>query len=175
MRQWRASDREPFARLNRDPTVMAFFPSLLERTESDALVDRIQGVISKQGWGLWAVELAETKTFMGFVGLHIPAVDLPCSPCVEIGWRLAHAYWGKGYATEAAREALRFGFNDLGLDEIVSYTSVQNERSRRVIKRLNMCEDPDTFDHPQVPVQRGLRQHCLYRLSQQRWLESRHN
>jgi RimJ/RimL family protein N-acetyltransferase len=169
LRQWIASDREPFARLSTDPQVMEFFPNLLDRTASDAMVDRVQTLIDERGWGLWAVELKADKQFIGFVGLHVPKVDLPCSPCVEIGWRLACEYWGKGYATEAARDVLKVGFDRLNLPEIVSFTATINRRSRAVMERLRMNLDAETFEHPIVPAGHILREHVLYRLSREEW------
>jgi RimJ/RimL family protein N-acetyltransferase len=126
LRQWKSSDRGPFAALNADSKVMEFFPSLLTRAESDAMADRCQSLIEKRGWGFWAVEAKTTQEFIGFVGLHVPSAELPFSPCVEVGWRLAFQHWGKGFASEAAREALRVGFELLGLREIVSFTTVRN-------------------------------------------------
>ncbi len=165
LRQWQASDREPFAQMNADPRVMEFFPNLLDRASSDALADRIEGKIRDRGWGWWATEIRETQEFIGFVGLNVPAVELPFSPCVEVGWRLAFPYWGKGYATEAATEALRIGFEVLQLDEIVSFTALQNQRSRAVMERLQMREMPGTFLHPSLPSDHPLAEHCLYKLS----------
>jgi RimJ/RimL family protein N-acetyltransferase len=170
LRQWRIADREPFAALNADQQVMEFFPAPLDRSASDAMVDRCQSLIAERGWGLWAVETRDTQDFIGFVGLHIPSADLPFSPCVEIGWRLAVQYWGQGFATEAAKGALRVGFELLGLSEIVSFTAVSNLRSRAVMERLGMQEAEETFEHPSVPVNSPLRQHCLYRLSHAQWL-----
>lgn len=164
LRQWTVADRAPFAALNADPEVMKYFPALLTRQQSDAVADRCQSLIAQRGWGFWAAESKATHEFIGFVGLHIPSVELPCSPCVEIGWRLALPYWGKGLATEGATAALRVGFQTLGLTEIVSYTAQHNQRSRAVMQRLGMLESGD-FAHPQVPEVSGLRQHCLYRLS----------
>ncbi len=165
LRQWCAADREPFAALNADLKVMEFFPALLSRRESDAMANRCEALIVERGWGLWAVETINTQEFIGFVGLHTPAPELPFSPCVEVGWRLVAKHWGKGYATEAARGALRVGFEQLGLPEIVSFTSVVNIRSRAVMERLGMCDTEETFEHPNVPVGSALRKHCLYRLS----------
>lgn len=128
LRQWKSEDREPFAMLNADPRVMEYFPALLSRAESDAMVDRCQSLIGERGWGLWAAELKESRQFIGFVGLHTAPAELPFSPCVEVGWRLAFEHWGKGLASEAARGALRVGFVSLGLPEIVSFTSVRNVR-----------------------------------------------
>lgn len=172
LRQWCAADREPFAALNADPKVMEFFPALLTRAESDALADRCQTYITERGWSFWAVETKTTHEFIGFVGLHTPAPDLPFSPCVEVGWRLAAKHWGKGFATEAARGALRVGFEQLGLLEIVSFTTVGNIRSRAVMERLGMIETKETFEHPKIPVGHVLRRHCLYRLSREQWLEN---
>jgi RimJ/RimL family protein N-acetyltransferase len=164
LRQWRASDREPFATLNADPRVMEFFPSLLTRAESDAMADRYESIIQERGWGFWAAESKDIGEFIGFIGLHIPSDLLPFSPCVEIGWRLAFEHWGKGLASAAASRALHVAFESLGLEEIVSFTAVGNCRSRAVMERLGMRES-GTFDHPQVPKDSPLRLHSLYRLS----------
>jgi RimJ/RimL family protein N-acetyltransferase len=155
--------------LNADPRVMEFYPYPLSRTESDAMADRCQALIADRGWGFWAVETKRDNEFIGFVGLHTPAPELPCSPCVEVGWRLAVRHWGKGFATEAAQGALRIGFEQLGLTEILSFTSVINLRSRAVMVKLGMQETEETFEHPKVPVGSVLRQHCLYRLSHSQW------
>jgi RimJ/RimL family protein N-acetyltransferase len=168
LRQWIESDREPFARLNADPRVMEFFPSILDRAASDAMIDRIQTKIIEKGWGFWAVESKQDKQFIGFVGLEIPKADLPFSPCVEIGWRLAFEYWGKGYATEAAKAALKVGFYRLNLPEIVSFTAINNHRSSAVMERLGMIQT-ETFEHPSLTVGHPLREHCLYRLSREKW------
>ena len=173
LRQWIASDREPFARLCSDPKVMEFYPNLLDRAASDAMVDRLHALIHERGWGLWAVETQADNQFIGYIGLHVPKGDLPCSPCVEIGWRLAFPYWGKGYATEAAKGVLNVGFDRLSLPEIVSFTATINRRSRAVMERLGMNLDADTFEHPSVPVGHILREHVLYRLSRERWQSDR--
>ncbi|MES9940965.1 MAG: GNAT family N-acetyltransferase [Candidatus Thiodiazotropha sp. 6PLUC2] len=172
LRQWKRSDLEPFAHLNADPQVMAYFPAPLNRIESDAIADRCQKLIQQRGWGFWAVELRERQTFIGFVGLHVPSAALPFSPCVEIGWRLAASHWGKGYATEAANSALKFGFQQLGLQEVVSFTAIGNSRSRRVMERLGMSDTASNFEHPAVPQGHPLREHALYRLSKEDWLSA---
>jgi RimJ/RimL family protein N-acetyltransferase len=169
LRQWCDADREPFATMNTDGRVMEFYPVPLSRQASDAMVDRCRKLIDERGWGLWAVEVKADHTFIGYVGLHIPVPALPCSPCVEVGWRLAFEHWGHGYAGEAAAVALQFGFEQLALPEIVSFTTLRNRRSMAVMERLGMLRDPDTFDHPSIPAGSGLREHCLYRLSCERW------
>lgn len=169
LRCWRASDREPFAAMGTDPRVMEFFPARLDAKASREAIDRWQGLIRERGWGLWAAELKASGEFIGMVGLHAPAYELPFSPCVEVGWRLAHAHWGCGYATEGARGALRVGFERLGLDEIVSMTALVNRRSQAVMERLGMRRDAKTFEHPGVPVGHALREHCLYRLQRDEW------
>jgi RimJ/RimL family protein N-acetyltransferase len=163
LRQWQVTDRDPFAALNSDPRVMEFFPTPLTRAESDAMADRCESLIRERGWGFWAVELKTNGRFIGFVGLHTPSAQLPFSPCVEIGWRLAYEHWGKGLASEAARGAIHVGFQSLGLREIVSFAAVGNHRSRAVMERLGMRES-GTFEHPQLPEGSSLRRHCLYRL-----------
>lgn len=163
LRQWRPADRTPFAALNADPQVMACFPAPLSRGESDALAERCEALIAARGWGFWAVESKATEAFIGFVGLHAPAADLPFAPCIEIGWRLEAAHWGQGLASEAAREALRIGFDELGFPEIVSFTALRNHRSRALMERLGM-HPAGQFEHPQVAPETGLRTHVLYRL-----------
>lgn len=174
LRPWLAEDRAPFAALNADAKVMEHFPAPLTRVQSDALADRISLRIDERGWGFWAAEYqpasAQAPQFIGFVGLNSPAADLPFSPCVEIGWRLAYDYWGHGLALEAARLALRVGFEALQLKEIVAFTTLRNTRSRAVMQRLGMQESPEEqFDHPAVPADSPVRPHCLYRLSQKHW------
>lgn len=165
LRQWREADLEPFAALNADPEVMRYFPSPLTRGESDALAERERTMIAERGWGLWAVEVIDRAAFVGFVGLAQPHFQAHFTPAVEVGWRLARDDWGRGYATEAARAAISFGFDELGLDEIVSFTSVVNVRSREVMKRLGMTRDAnDDFDHPNVAAGSPLRPHVLHRL-----------
>jgi RimJ/RimL family protein N-acetyltransferase len=172
LRQWCDADRELFARMNSDPRVMEFFPNLLDRAASEAMFDRIEVKMLANGWGIWAVETKRDKQFIGAVGLQIPEADLPFMPCVEIAWRLAVDYWGKGYATEAAQGALSVGFEILDLEEIVSFTAVCNRRSRAVMERLHMKKAPDTFLHPSLPPQHPLAEHCLYRLPHEVWLEN---
>jgi 3-dehydroquinate dehydratase/shikimate dehydrogenase len=133
LRPWRETDREPFARLNADPAVMEYFPSCLLRVESDQLADRIEKRLQELGWGLYAAELRRDGNFIGFIGLSVPGFVAHFTPCVEIGWRLATEYWGQGLATEGARVAMRYGFETLALDEIVSFTVPGNLPSRRVI------------------------------------------
>ena len=173
LRQWRKSDRTAFAALNADPEVMAYFPDTLSRIDSDAMAARCEALIAARGWGFWAVEVLEGSEFIGFVGLHTPAPELPCSPCVEIGWRLARSQWGKGLATEAARGALYIGFEELGLAEIVSFTTLENQRSRAVMEKLGMQPDDQGFDHPAFPEGHPLAAHCLYRLRRARWVADR--
>ena len=165
LRQWRDADREAFAAMNSDPRVMEFFRSRMTRVESDAMVDYIHKHFSEHGFGLWAVEVPDVAPFIGFAGLDVPQFSAHFTPCVEVGWRLAFEYWGHGYATEAARLALGYAFKTLELAEVVSYTSVMNQRSRAVMERLGMRRDPaDDFDYPRLPEGHPLRRHVLYRL-----------
>ncbi len=164
LRRWCPSDRAPFAALNADPRVMEYFPAIMSREASDALVTRIEDHFAQHGFGLWAVEIPTVVPFAGFIGLAIPRFTAHFTPCVEIGWRLAAEHWGHGYATEGARAVLRFGFESLGLSEIVSFTVPANHRSRRVMERIGMIHHPvDDFDHPALPAGHPLRRHVLYR------------
>ncbi|WP_433257356.1 GNAT family N-acetyltransferase [Streptosporangium sp. CA-135522] len=170
MRRWREADREPFAALNADPEVMKHFPAPLTREQSDAMVDRIESGFDRHGYGLWALEVRATGEFVGFTGLAWQTFEAHFTPALEVGWRLARSAWGYGYASEAARAALRHGFGPAGRDEIVSMTAVANLRSRAVMERLGMTRDPaDDFDHPRVPVDSPLRPHVLYRIGRDAW------
>lgn len=172
---WKQEDLEPFAALNADPRVMEYFPSTLSKEESDQIVKKIQTKMEGRGWGWWAVSAPGVADFIGFIGLNdVDKATLPVhfSPAVEVGWRLAFDYWGKGYATEGALACLKYGFETLDLKEIVSFTTVTNARSRAVMEKIDMHYNPkDDFDHPKLPEGHKLRRHVLYRLSQKEWRE----
>ena len=172
LRQWRSEDYTAFSKMNEEPDVMEFYPATLTQKESDAMADKIKNLIEKNGWGFWAVELIDESQFIGFVGLYEPAYILPVTPCVEIGWRLDKNYWGKGYATEAAMAALNFGFSELDLKEIFSFTSINNFKSRAVMERLNMYNTNQNFEHPIIPENNPLREHVLYKIDKDDWLKS---
>ncbi len=166
LRPWKEEDFEPFAKLNADPRVMEYFPETLFRAESDRLAEKLKKHIEEKGWGLWAVEVPGVSEFIGFIGLNETVFPAHFTPAVEVGWRLAFDYWGKGYATEGAKAALDFGFNTLGLDEIVSFTSALNIRSHKVMEKIGMAKDSrNDFNHPNVPVGSPLKPHVLYRLT----------
>jgi len=151
--------------MNADRRVMEHFPSMLTRAESDAMVGRISDAITRRGFGFWAVEMTANAEFVGFVGLSVPSFEAPFMPCVEIGWRIAFEHWGKGIATEGARASLDAAFGELGLSEVVSFTTSANIRSRRVMERLGMRhESRDDFDHPSIAEGHPLRRHVLYRI-----------
>lgn len=163
LRRWVVSDREAFAALNADPRVMEYLPDVLDSKESGALVERIEQHFEDHGFGLWALEIPGVVPFAGFAGLSIPRFQAHFTPCVEVGWRLAVDHWGYGYASEAGRAAVVFGFEHLNLDEVVSFTVPENRRSRRVMERIGMVHRPaDDFDHPNASEPR--RRHVLYRI-----------
>jgi RimJ/RimL family protein N-acetyltransferase len=181
LRRWRDDDREPFARMNADPEVMEHFPAPLTREQSDTMIDRVEAHFEERGFGLWALEVTRTGEFIGLTGLSTPRFEAhfreACErmrnhllPAVEIGWRLARPAWGHGYATEAARRALRIAFSDAGLTEVVSFTTVGNLRSRAVMERIGLTRDPaGDFDHPIIPPGHPRRPHVLYRLKAEHW------
>jgi RimJ/RimL family protein N-acetyltransferase len=158
LRPWRASDRPLFAALNADPKVMEHFPSTLTREASDAMLDRVEAHIVQHGFGPWAVEIPNVTEFAGFIGLAVPSFEVPFAPTVEVAWRLARAYWGKGYATEGAKATIDFAFSHLKLPQVVAFTVPQNLRSIAVMKRLGMRYAGE-FNHPEVATP-----HLLYRL-----------
>ena len=161
LRRWSPSDREPFAALNADPEVMQHFPAPLDRADSDALADRADAMFELHGHGLWAVERRDTNEFIGFTGLAPMAVGVPGEGGVEIGWRLARPHWGNGFASEAARESLRFAFDELGLRVVNSITAVTNVRSQRVMESIGMSP-LDRFEHPRIPEGSPIRPHVRY-------------
>ncbi|MBN9378566.1 MAG: GNAT family N-acetyltransferase [Chlamydiales bacterium 38-26] len=173
LRPWSEEDLEPFAQLNADSRVREYFPSVLNRQESDASAKSFSEHIQRCGWGFWATSLIDAGTFIGFIGLQEVNFSAPfnqLTPAIEIGWRLACNYWGKGYATEGALEALRYGFKNLGLKEIVSFTAVANQRSRHVMEKIGMQYNPqDDFDHPRISAGHPLKRHVLYRLEKSKW------
>ena len=170
LRNWEERDRELFHRINSDEQVMEFFPFRRDRAETDAKMDEFRGWIAEDGFGFAAAEIAETGECIGFVGLlktdHVPSMP---SDTIEIGWRLAPEFWGKGYVTEASEAWLAFGFETLDRDEIVSFAVANNHRSTAVMKRLGMRADPTSdIDHPGIPESHPqLKRHVLYRLSRQ--------
>jgi RimJ/RimL family protein N-acetyltransferase len=166
LRRWRDEDLVPFAALNADVDVMEHFPAPLTREQSDALAASIEAHFEDLGFGLWAVELRGRLPFIGFVGLNRVPFRAHFTPAVEIGWRLARSQWGNGYATEAARAVVNFGFTELGLTEVVSFTTEGNQRSRAVMERLGIEHDSaDDFNHPSPDLDDRLRRHVLYRLA----------
>jgi RimJ/RimL family protein N-acetyltransferase len=166
LRPWRDEDFASFAALNADPRVMEFFPRTYNADESAEGMARIRGHFATHGFGLWAIQPIQGGPIIGMAGLAVPSFQAHFTPCVEVGWRLAVEHWGHGYATEAARAALAFGFNRLNLPEVVSFTTVKNRRSRRVMERLGMSHTPDDdFMHPAIPDGHSLRPHVLYRLT----------
>ena len=163
LRRWRGTDLQPFAAMNADPRVMEYFPSTLTVPQTEAMIGRINAHFEKHGFGFWALEVPGVAAFAGFVGLGVPPFEAPFTPCVEIGWRLAAEHWGRGYATEAARAALAFAFDELELVEVVALTVPGNFRSRRVMEKLGMTHDAkDDFDHPLITG--PLRRQVLYRI-----------
>ncbi|MCE5295221.1 MAG: GNAT family N-acetyltransferase [Chlamydiales bacterium] len=170
LRQWRQSDLEPFAKLNADPRVREFFPSVQTREQSDNSAKILLENIAKYGYGLWAVSLKDTDEFIGFIGIQDIPFESHFTPAVEIGWRLSHEYWGKGYATEGAKAVLEYAFNELHMPEIVALTSIHNKPSQNVMQKIGMHHDPkDDFDHPRVEDGHWLKRHVLYRMSCDEW------
>lgn len=148
---------------------MEFFPNLLTEAESLAMAKKIQSLIEARGWGFWAVEIPDEEKFAGFVGLHTPSERLPCSPCVEVGWRLSKPLWGKGYASEAANACLAYAFTTLNLDTVVSFTAVPNVRSQAVMRKIGMWDTNQNFMHPDIDASSPLCEHVLYKISKRAW------
>lgn len=170
MRQWRDDDLTAFAEMCADPQVMRYFPDTLGRLESAGVIGRIRGHFAEFGFGLWALQRKDTGDFIGFTGLNTVGFDEHFTPAVEIGWRLAHDHWGLGFASEAAWTALRCGFGQLGLDEVVSFAAALNVPSEKVMQAIGMRRDLEgDFDHPALEDGHPLRRHRLYRITREQW------
>ena len=164
LRQWRDEDFSPYAAMNADPVVREYFGGVQSREDSDASAARVRRHIDEHGFGFWAAELPGEAPFVGFVGLkHLPT-DVPFAPGVEIGWRLARAYWGRGLATEGALASREHGFGVLRLAEIVAYAAAANARSTAVMERIGM-QRGETFEHAEFPPGHPLRPHVVYRVA----------
>jgi RimJ/RimL family protein N-acetyltransferase len=164
MRRWRDNDRAGYAALNADPEVMRYFPATQDRAASDAAIDRFEELFDRQGFGLWALEVADTGQFIGFTGLNPMPEGVPGAGGMEVGWRLARRAWHHGYATEAATAAVDVAFSGLRLGEIWSMTAILNEPSQAVMHRLGMTPYAQ-FEHPRVPDGHPVRPHVLYHLA----------
>ena len=172
LRQWIETDFEGFCEMNADPEVMRYFPSTLNESECNDFISKMSSLIRERGWGFWAVEIKANKEVIGFVGLNSPRTQLPFSPCVEVGWRLHKKYWGFGYATEAGKKSLEYGFSQLDLNEIVAFTTETNANSRKVMERLGMRNTGENFHFPDLPPEHPLSEHVLYKITKSDWLES---
>jgi RimJ/RimL family protein N-acetyltransferase len=170
LRQWKLGDRPLFAEINSDPMVMEYYPDVLSTKESNDMAEKLESLIRNRGWGFWAVEEINENRFIGFVGLNEPGYEMPFTPCIEIGWRLHRKYWGRGYATEAAKACLEVAFEVLGYSEVVSFTPVQNIKSRAVMERLGMINTNKNYAHPMVPYNSPLHEHVLYEIDKESWL-----
>jgi RimJ/RimL family protein N-acetyltransferase len=171
LRAWRDDDLPAWVAMNADPEVRRYFSSVQTETEALAEAGRARANLARRGWGMWALEIPGQLPFAGMVGLNVPSFEAPFMPVVEMGWRLPRAAWGQGWASEAAAAAAAFGFDVLGLDELVAFTTLSNQPSRRVMTRLGMQHDPaEDFDHPTVPEGHPFRLHTLYRLPRSRFL-----
>jgi RimJ/RimL family protein N-acetyltransferase len=162
MRRWRESDREPFAEMNADPEVMRYFPSPMDRAQTDAFVDLIERRFESQGFGLWALELTETGEFLGYTGLNLMPDGVPGAGGMELGYRLRRDAWGRGYATEAAQATVVAAFDGIGLGEVWSMTAVLNRPSQAVMQRAGLTLHGH-FDHPRIEPGSPLRPHVVYR------------
>jgi RimJ/RimL family protein N-acetyltransferase len=168
MRRWQVADREPFAAMNADPEVMRYFPSVQDRPTSDAFADLIERRFTEQGFGLWALTPIDSGEFIGFTGLNPMPRGVPGAGGMEVGWRLAQHAWHRGYASEAAQQALRVGFEVVGLDEIWSHTAVLNLPSQAVMRRLGMSHYA-TIEHPAIEAGHPIRPHVVYRIQRAHW------
>lgn len=170
LRRWQDSDLEPFSKITADPEVRRYYPSTLSKDETKAAIKRFEEHFEKESFGLWAVELKSNGEFIGYTGLNRPTIKAHFMPCIEIGWLLSKAHWGHGYAPEAAKKCLEDGFVRIGLDEIVSFTTVSNDKSIRVMEKLQMTRNPkDDYSHPFLPEGHPLKPHVLFRLSKAAW------
>ena len=170
LRSWREADRAPFAALNADAEVMAHFPTMLAREQSDAIVDRQLALLAMNLTAFLALERRSDGAFLGFVGVKATGAELPFGGDPEIGWRLARHAWGRGYASEAARAALADAWAR-GAERVVSFTAVENLRSQAVMARIGLERRPELdFDHPALTPGHRLERHVVSALDRRAWL-----
>lgn len=162
-RRWKDEDKPAFAKMNCNKEVMRYFPKALTRDESDSFINKINKQFIEYGYGLWAVEIKSSKTFIGFIGFYTAAFEAYFTPCIEIGWRLDNEFWNRGYATEGAKACLEYGFNQLGMQEIYSFTAQINKPSINVMKKIGMVQ-VDSFEHPRIETNHPLRPHVLFKI-----------
>lgn len=170
LRNWTPDDRDAFFSIMSDPEVMKYFLNSYDRTQSDTVFDNVHSLINEQGWGIWAAERKSDGILLGWIGLHRGDNDFPFSPFIEIAWRLRKDCWGQGYATEGAKATLDFAFHTLALKEVVSFTSIHNQRSESVMRRLGMYNTNANFHHPKVEPGHWLSEHVLYKITREEWL-----
>lgn len=172
LRQWIDEDYSVYARLNADPMVMRYFPKVLSEQESYEQAGKLRSLITERSWGVWAVELKASGEFIGITGLHTQTGDsgIPHAPLTEIAWRILATHWGKGYASEAARRALQFAFEELALDAVYSFTAQVNMPSQRVMIKVGMENTGEEFNHPKLERGHELERHRLYVMTKEHWL-----
>ncbi len=164
LRQWQPDDEAAYITMNNDEKVMQFFPSTLTAEQSLQHIYRMKEHITKVGYGLFALEKKEDHSFIGFTGFSHPAFDASFTPCIEIGWRLAASSWNRGFATEAAKACLVYGFKTLAFEDVYSFTAVNNAKSEQVMKKIGM-QKAGEFDHPLLQKGHSLQKHVLYKIS----------
>ena len=171
LRQWKSEDYTLYAELTSNQDVMKFFPHILTKEQSNTAAKKFENLITSRGWGFWAVENKESNKFLGYAGLHVPATKFPFSPCIEIAWRVEDKYWRNGYVLEAGKEILRCSFEDLGLEEIVYFTSVLNHQAEVLMEELGMKNKEENFKHPSMPSGHDIEEHKLYRITKKEWIK----
>lgn len=164
LREWKETDRAPFARMNCDPLVMEHFPRILDEKSSGKLMDRFQKHLKEHGYGMYAIERTEDNEFVGFAGLAEVPFAASFTPAVEIAWRFDYEYWGLGYGMETGKAVLDHAFKKLDMKEVVAYTVHDNMRTIDLLERLGMTRDPDgDFDYPGMRKDHPLGHFVLYR------------
>ena len=166
-RNWIPSDKKPFAAMCKDKDVMEYFPSTLSTKESNGLIDRLIKHYNENNFTFYAVDILENSEFIGFIGMINTSFEAYFTPCVEIGWRLKRASWGKGYATEGAKCCLKYGFDELNLNEIVSITPLKNSKSEKVMQKIGMHKE-GIFEHPYFEDDHWLKTEMLYKISKKK-------
>ena len=171
LRTWEEFDFYAMTSINMDSKVCEFLPGTVNRDDTKAAIARWQKHYHDKGYTLYAVELKSTHEMIGFLGLMTPSFEAHFTPAVEIGWRLASKHWNQGYATEGAKAVLHYAFTQIGLDEVVSFTVVNNLASQRVMEKIGLKHNPiDDFEHPNLDKDSPLKRHVLYRLNRSDYL-----
>ena len=162
-REWSKNDLEEFLKLNSDEEVMEHFPKILSKEEVEEFIEKLKNHFEKNGYTYYAIEILDEKEFIGMIGIAFQEYQTKFTPAIDIGWRLKKSAWGKGYATEGAKRCLKYAFDELGIDKIISVCTIKNQKSENVMKKIGMKKIGE-FNHPELAEYPEYEKHFCYEI-----------